>query len=221
MNSTGKKAAQAFRKKYGLLTPTLEELRALLLSQGYTVVEFNAIFNDADVAAIIEELNLESQIAQSKGFTYADCNHRLVFLHEDLSIEEKRNVLLHEEGHIFCGHIEEKTYIGRDVQQEMEANAFSYCLLHPGPGDRCAAFIKRNRLWLGIAAVALVLATGLLCWTLRERTLYDTFYITETGNKYHRAECIHVKNKNNTSRLTVEQFESGDYEPCATCLPQG
>ena len=43
--------------------------------------------------------------------------------------------------------------------------------------------------------------------------------LTSTGNKYHEEECIFVKDKTNTRRLTIEEFESGDYEPCDICLP--
>ena len=128
MSISGKQAAKAFRKKYGLLNPSLDEMKNIIRSQGYSIVEFNAIFNDEDVALIIENLRLDNLISERKGFTYADSKNRLVFVHEDLSVDEKLSVLLHEEGHIFCGHIEENTYLGRDIQQEVEANEFAYCM---------------------------------------------------------------------------------------------
>lgn len=47
-------------------------------------------------------------------------------MHEDLSVDEKLSVLFYEEE-----HIEENTYLGRDIQQEVEANEFAYCTLLP------------------------------------------------------------------------------------------
>lgn len=221
MSISGKMAARDFRKKYSILKPTLEEMRSIIQSQGYTIVEFNAIFNDKDVALIIENLKLDNLISEQKGFTYTDNNNRLVFVHEDLSEDEKINVLLHEEGHIFCGHIEEHTYLGRDVQQEVEANEFAYCLQHPKTTDKGTFFVRKNKVWLSIVSVILVVSLISFAWFMREKELYGDYVITDTGNKYHQRDCIHVKNKTNVHRLTVEQFKSGEYEPCGTCLPQG
>ena len=39
------------------------------------------------------------------------------------------------------------------------------------------------------------------------------------GNKYHEKDCIFVKDKTNVHRMTEEEFESGEYEPCRICLP--
>ena len=219
MSISGKQAAKAFRKKYGLLNPSLDEIKNIIRSQGYSIVEFNAIFNDEDVALIIENLRLDNLVSERKGFTYADSKHRLVFVHEDLSVDEKLSVLLHEEGHIFCGHIEENTYLGRDIQQEVEANEFAYCMQYPTVTDKVTFFVKKNKVWLSIVAVMLIISLIVFSWFMREKTFYGNYIITETGNKYHQSDCIHVKNKNNTSRLTVEQFESGEYEACKTCLP--
>jgi hypothetical protein len=221
MSISGKQAAKAFRKKYGILNPSLDEMKNVIRSQGYSIVEFNAIFNDEDVALIIENLRLDNLISERKGFTYADSKNRLVFVHEDLSVDEKLSVLLHEEGHIFCGHIEENTYLGRDIQQEVEANEFAYCVQYPTATDKSAFFVKKNKVWLSIVSVILAVSLISLAWFMREKELYGEYVITKTGNKYHQSDCIHVKNKTNTHRLTVEQFESGEYEPCGTCLPQG
>ena len=56
MSISGKMAARDFRKKYSILKPTLEEMRSIIQSQGCTIVEFNAIFNDEDVALIHEKM---------------------------------------------------------------------------------------------------------------------------------------------------------------------
>ena len=220
MSISAKDAVKKFRKNYDILKPSLGEIKNILKSQGYTIIEFNAIFNDEDVSAIIENLKLDELISERKGFTYVDSNYRMVFVHEDLSDSEKLSVLLHEEGHISCGHIEENTYIGRDVQQEVEANEFVYYLQNPRISEKCNFLIKRNKLLVSVISIILVVIVICFCCFAREKQLYADFVITDTGNKYHKAECIHVKNKKNINRLTVEQFETGEYEACGTCLPQ-
>ena len=51
------------------------------------------------------------------------------------------------------------------------------------------------------------------------KNYYGEYYITRTGNKYHKKDCVYVKDKTNTHRMTIEEFESGEFEPCKICLP--
>ena len=115
-------------KEYGLQNVTLENLRSAIQKQGYTIVEYNNIFNGENVAALIDALGLENFCEGSKGFTYADTKRRLVFLHEDLSDKEKLMILAHEEGHIYCNHLTSTPVLGRDVIEEHEANEFAHLL---------------------------------------------------------------------------------------------
>lgn len=201
---------------------TLADLRRIIVSQGYTIVEFNHIFNDEAVTALIEALNLDEMVEKAKGFTYADQHRRLVFLHEDLSEKEKLLVLAHEEGHIYCGHLSSVPIIGADVVEEYEANEFTHYLLNQGIVGRIGGFLKkRKKLCTAVAAVLAVSVIGVLIFNAvqKERSYYGEYYITASGNKYHEAECVFVKDKTNTHRMTIEEFESGDYEPCGICLP--
>lgn len=221
MNYSGKKEVAEFRKKYRIIKPDLNELKEIISSQGYTIIEFNAIYNDENVAAIIEELNLDTLISERKGFTYADAHNRLVFLHEDLSYDEKINVLVHEEGHIFSGHIEERDFIGRDVQQEQEANEFAHYLMHPTFIDKLKFFVRKYKIWISIVSVLLAICIVCVSLFAGKQSYYGEYYVTETGSKYHQAACIHIKNKTNIHQLTKEEFDSGEYEPCKMCLPNG
>lgn len=219
IDTSGKKAALKFRKKFKVLKPTLDGIKKALRALGYDLVEFNAIYNDENVSVILDKLELNPLVETQKGFTYTDADYRLVFLHEDLSDEEKRVVLLHEVGHIFCGHMQEKTYIGRDVQQEAEANGFAYCLLNPGAKDAIAHFFRGKWQWVVLGVFVLSLVVGACWFAYRENLFYGDFYVTTSGNRYHRKECIHIKNKTNVHRLTTEQFETEEYGPCGICLP--
>ena len=143
-------------------------------------------------------------------------------MHEDLSEEEKLMVLAHEEGHIYCEHMNTSPIIGRDVQDEYEANEFAHYLLNPSTSAKAKNSLRQHRKAACISVVVLVLLASLvtgLCYTNKEKTYYGEYYITATGNKYHEKDCIFVKDKTNVHRMTVEEYESGDYEPCKVCLP--
>lgn len=222
MNNRARAKAKEFLNEYRLTQVTLGDLRRIITSQGYTIVEFNHIFNDEHVTALIEALHLDEMVEKTKGFTYADRQRRLVFLHEDLSDNEKLLVLAHEEGHIYCDHFSSVPVIGRDVVEEHEANEFTHYILNRSVAGRVGGFIKERKKLCGTIAIVLaVCIIGLLIFNAvqKERSYYGEYYITSSGNKYHEEECIFVKDKTNIHRMTIEEFESGDYEPCGICLP--
>lgn len=222
MRNPARAAAKRFWKEYRLTQADSKTLQAALNRQGYTVIEFNRLCNDDAVQSLIHALGLEQYVASSKGFTYASQDFRLVFLHGDLNEEEARMVLAHEQGHIFCGHVSKQPILGEDVRQEHEANEFAHFLLHPPLSLRLRAFIrchkKRTIAFLSVFA-ALLLACGIFFFVSRERTYYGEYYLTETGAKYHTADCGYVRSKDNIRRMTKEDYATGDYSPCEKCIP--
>lgn len=222
MNSKGKHIANKFIKEFNVSEITLDKLYEILSNQGYTVVHFNSMYNENDVDNLITLLNLSSFIKERKGFTYADANHRIVFINEDLSEQEKLLVLLHEEGHIYSGHLSEQNVIGRDVIQEFEANEFVHYILNKTVVQKFQLALSKHRKAVTIISICLaIVIVGCVATKciIKQQSYYGEYYITQTGDKYHEKECIFVKNKDNVERLTKTQFESGDYEPCGTCLP--
>lgn len=217
------KKVKAFLHDFELGKVTLEGLRTAIQKQGYTIIEYNGIADDANVSSLLQILELEQLAKSSKGFTYADAKRRLVFLHKGLSDEEQLMVLAHEEGHIYCDHFSSAPIIGKDVVEEHEANEFAHYLLHQSFGQKISQYISQHKKGvIAIACVVLLLIIGCLVYQYiaREQSYYGEYYITTTGNKYHEKDCIFVKDKNNTERLTKEQFEAGEYSPCAICLPE-
>lgn len=224
MDNSIKKKARKFQNDFGLQKVSLENLRSVIQRQGYTIIEYNNIFNDENVAALLDALKLEEYCGRTKGFTYADSKRRLVFLHEDLSDDEKLMVLAHEEGHIYCNHFCSPPILGRDVVEEHEANEFAHYLLHQSVWQKVCHFIQKHKKATISAAIAvlLILVACIAYGEIKqEKRYYGEFYITSTGNKYHEKDCIFVKHKDNVERLTIEQFENGEYEPCDICLPHG
>lgn len=220
-NKEIKKYVQSFQKEYKLTEINYRTLRKACEEMGYTVIEFNHIFNEKDVQTLITSLNLDDCIKQSRGFTYANENYRMVFIHEDLSDEEKNIVLAHEAGHIFLGHLNTVPVLGKDVKEEFEANEFVHFLLCKSRLKNCKAFVRKHKAAVIIAASVIVLAvagTVIFANISENSKYYGDYYITTTaGHNYHLKDCSYVKNKSNTRRLTKEDFESGKYSPCDVC----
>lgn len=217
-----KQRVRTFQKEFGPDLSSYEGLQNAVEKQGFTVIEFNPLASDSDMQTLIDVLNISKNISSSKGFTYADRNRRLVFIHDELSEAEKTYVLAHEAAHIYLGHISAKTVIGRDVQEEYEANEFSHFLLKKSAPSKLSAWISRHKIAVICATVALILVAAGIFAAVKigtESKYHGDYYITATGSKYHRKECIFVKGKDNARRMTEEEFESGEYGPCQTCLP--
>lgn len=221
MDNNIKCKAKAFLSQFKLSEVTLENLKSVIQKQGYTIIEFNNITNNENVSALLTALDLQSLATQSKGFTYADSQRRLVFVHEGLSDDEKLMVLAHEEGHIYCNHLSSTPILGRDVVEEHEANEFAHYLLHRSVWQKFGCMVKGHSkasiaavLIIALIVVGCIIGYKMYC----ENAYYEEYYITSTGNKYHDKDCGYVKGKDNIERLTIEQYESGEYEPCGKCL---
>ena len=224
MSKVIKKITNQFIKQHSILVVNYFTLKDVSKRIGYTIIEFNSIFNDKDVETVIQNLGLSEAVSQSRGFTYVNKDYRLIFINEDLNDDEKTLVLSHELGHIVCEHFKTIPIIGKDVKEEYEANEFSHYLLNKNAFCNLSLTITKHKKAVALVATSLVaILVVIVCGIAgsKEQSYYGDFYITTTGNKYHQPECIHVNNKNNIERLTKEQFESGEYKPCGTCLPQG
>lgn len=216
-----KSRASSFLRQFGLREVTLESLCTIVRKQGYTIIEFNHISNSENVTVLLSALGLLELSRRAKGFTYADSRHRLVFIHEALSDDEKLMVLAHEEGHIYCNHFNSTPVLGRDVIEEHEANEFAHYLLHRSVWRKVGCVVKKHKK----ASIAIVLTVVLIVVSCIigyrihcENTYYGKYYVTSTGNKYHDKECGYVKGKDNAERLKIEQYESGEYAPCEKCI---
>lgn len=212
-----KRQVADFKKKYTLKQVSGESLYRVLNEQGYTVVEFNGINDNDDVVALKKALGLGSFMEQSRCFTYRDDKYRIVFINEGLNEEERLVALAHEEGHIWNDHLTKDNVIGNDVIQEYEANEFAHYLLKDKAGK------KKRAIVLGLVCLLFVLigtSAGVYIKTQHDNAVYmDDLYRTETGGKYHLRECMFIKDKTDVHRLTKEEFDSGEYEPCEACMP--
>ena len=222
MNNNIKKLTKTFIKKYKLTVINYSALKNTAINMGYTVIEFNSIFNEKDVETVIHNLDLSENVLKSRGFTYVSTEYRLIFVNEDLNDEEKLLVLSHEIGHIVCEHFSTNPIIGNDVKDEYEANEFSHYLLEKNFYRRVQYLVNKNKKLTTVITLIIIftlVATFVGIAIHREKAYYGDYYITSTGNKYHKKECIFTKDKTTVKRLNKKEFEEGIYEACDTCLP--
>ena len=54
-----------------------------------------------------------------------------------------------------------------------------------------------------------------------DRKIYEgNYYVTVHGEKYHLRNCMTIEG-HYVRRLTKKDIESGEYEPCSVCIPDG
>lgn len=210
------------RKMYGIDIVNLYSLKKIIETYGYTIIEFDESQNDEDVSIVIEKLDLTDFIIRHKGFSYADADCRLVFIWKDLDDQEKLIILAHELGHISCNHLSHAPILGTCVIEEDEANQFAHYLLRPTFADTVVISSNLYKKRIIIACCVLLLLScvfGIGVYSKKQEKYCEDYYITTTGEKYHEAGCMFVKDKKNVHRMTIEEFESGKYTPCQMCLP--
>ena len=216
-----KRRVKAFRREYKVEEVTAESLQEIFQKQGFMIIEYNPVINDPDVTTVIENLGLKEMIVHGNGFLYTDENYRLVFVNEKLNEEEKRILLAHEQGHYYCGHSSTKNIVGRNVQEEYEANEFAHYLLQRSVKQAVSDTASRykKQLIVGIILIGLAIGSYAAAKEYRDRQLYEgEYYVTMHGEKYHKLSCVTIQG-HETRRLTKEDIETGSYEPCSVCQP--
>lgn len=218
-----KQLASAFIKENKLYSLTFSSLKSSAENIGYTVIEFTNTLSNGDVKTIVEKLCLNEYIKKSNGFTFANDKYRLIFINKDLNEKEKLIVIAHELGHIVCKHLGTNLIIGQDVLEEYEANEFAHFILQNGLKKRIYRFFLKHKK-LAVATLILitlvVISVPATMFIKTQQSYYGEYYITDTGQKYHKKECIFIKDKKNVKRLTKEEFEADKYSACGICLPQ-
>lgn len=228
MNNTAiRQKASDFFKKFSVGQLSLDSLLKVFQNQGFDIIEYSCSKNSESVNALISALDIEKYLSDGKAFAYKSDDIKLIFICEDLTTDEKLYALAHEEGHVFCGHLLDGNVL-YSVEEEQEANEFAHYVLHPSVFQKAKSFIKQNKkLSIAIICLALVIIMMIPCsihiFTSKDKPVYSetyngNYYITQSGTKYHRNDCVYVQGRK-TQILTEKKLESGNYEPCKVCLP--
>lgn len=224
MENDAKQKAKSFIRKYRIKDNlTTGKIKEIIQSQGYTIVSFSKTFNDENTELLINKLNLKNYIISYSAFVYHDDTYRLVFIEENLSDDEKLILLTHEEGHIFCNHLGKNVIAGKTIIDEHEANEFAHYILYPSVITKMRSVICKHKATSIIISALLVI--GIACsitvpLVYRNSLYYGEYYVTPSGEKFHKPSCYYVKDKKNIRRLTKEEIENNTYAPCKVCLPE-
>lgn len=197
-----------------LKQPTLEDIVFLVGENGYEIIDFEP--GSLSAESLFRELSLNEAVYSQDAFLYTNHDVKLLFLKDSLDAEEKRVAAAHELGHIVCGHCQTKP----SVKEEYEANEFVHYFLNPSFGIRLLNMTARHK-WRAVAiflAIAIAVAGGIIAYNAVIDQKYSQYYATSLGKKYHLRDCTQINGKTNVHRLTKAELESGDYEPCGTCL---
>lgn len=222
-NKTINRYARALLVKCCKLTVSSFDIKKVIKNQGFVIAEYSSFDNDnSDSRALLKNLNLLEYAANVKGFTYANADLRIVFINEDLSEEEKIVVLLHEEAHILFKHYSHLPVFGESIKEELEANLFVNAVLQPSFIEKLKVVAILNKKYLQVA-MGITLLISIIAvsyeYNVRESSYHGKYYVTRSGKKYHKENCLAVKNRTNTRRITVEEVKEGRYTPCKICLP--
>ena len=206
--------------QYKLSKINLDNLIYIIEDQGFEIIEFE-VGEKSPSYSLLKDLNLTQYAQAGKAFAYQQGSAKFVFVCEDMSAKEKLYALAHEVGHIFCLHLRDGN-MDYSVREEYEANEFAHYLLHPNIIANIKRWIvehKNGVIISALIALAILILTFAVAGGIKNNSYYGDYYTTESGEKYHREDCIFIKDKKNVDRLTEKDYYSGAYEPCQICLP--
>ena len=203
------------------------ELKRIIESYNFTIIEYKKNTNSKPVSELIERLGLEREIEKNNSFLYIKNNIKFVFLNTDVSDEEKCALLRHELGHICDPNFKAGDVHYSLIQKEEFANEFALHTKNPPISFVINVFlVKRWKLLVCLAA----LVACVFCGVFAVKTMTNsqptsagsdtTYYVTSSGEKYHKKYCIIIKYRNNLRQINLTDAVGEGYTPCLVCNPQ-
>ena len=211
------------------------DLRRIIESNQFTIIEYKKHTNTEPVSELIERLWVEKETQQNDSFLYINNNLKFVFINADISDEDKCSLLRHELGHICDPDLKNSNPQKSNIEREEFANEFSCHTKNPGFGFKLYILIIRKwRLLVGLLMlIVCILGLSFIINSLiikptksvpTNTSIYENsdniFYVTSAGKKYHRKHCIIIKYKNNLTEVKLHDAINDGYKPCMICNPQ-
>ena len=211
------------------------DLRHIIESNQFTIIEYKKHNNSEPVSELIKRLNIEKEIEQNHSFLYINNNLKFVFINADISDEDKCALLRHELGHICDPDLENSNLQNSRIKREEFANEFSCYTKNPDILLKIYVFlIKKWKLLvammvliacvLGLSVVNKSLITQPAKPVTGDVSTYvnsdNTYYVTSAGKKYHLKHCIIIKYKNNLTEIKLNDAVNKGYKPCLICIPE-
>lgn len=203
-----------------------------------------AFHNSKNGDALIKTYNLSEYAKSVHAFTFKTNDCGIVFIDMSLPTEDKLYSLLHEAAHIYLNHLDNKNAIENTRLQEVEADTFAYEAITYS--RKHSAFKEGAKLSAPLLVAFLAFALVMLCHNTppafraaqasafkmqtvsyagpaqtidpAPKPAAQTVYVARTGAKYHIAGCQYIRNKNDTTELSIEEAKRL-YTPCKVCKP--
>ncbi len=198
-----------------------DSVEEYLIRKGYKIIFFNTETGDKEII----RYNLTYKAKNTKAFTYIQTAN-IIFIDNDISAEDKTYLLYHELGHILLGHLNcGRMSTQNKILKDVEADAFVFALLHPHKTNKAIPllFILLMLCSFGLGTIydmpkeyTTVNSTSGTSSIPSPEPITNFVCVTSTG-KYHRENCIHVKDKH---CLKVDISEAAKvYQACKVCNP--
>lgn len=179
-------------------------------------------------------LHLTEYAKGKQSFAFQSPTTRLVAIDQSVTGPQQTYLLAHE-----LGHIELQHKLGDlSPDEEREANVFAEAYL--------STYSRQRTKWFMLAAAVLSCLIAIVGVTFGIMGFQHSqaaapvapvvhvspaptasnavvsgkkVVITQSGDKYHKPDCIYVESKNNTQEMTVQQAVALGKEPCSVCKP--
>ncbi len=204
------KSAQKFIKRYRLKKNyTYDDLKMIAGKQGCSVYEWNPDSpKDEDYLRRADCWN----IAQTNdGFSCRVSDTKISFIKKTLIEQEKKILLLHENIHVFYGHVNQNKSLS--VTQEKRTTDTHHMI------DIILSYKKYIVLFVVINIILVSIICGTILSPRTQAVLSNGVYITPTGHHYHRETCQYGEEYIN-SFLIDRQTAEEHYLPCDLCNPE-
>lgn len=230
MNKIAKRLARKILTHNKLYTtPTCQELQKIIEENGFVIVPYKKYNNSDEISECINKLNLQNKIQQHDSFIYVNNNLKLVFINSDLSTQDKCSLLFHELGHIVDPNLLSSDLSYSKIQREEFANTFSYHIQHPGTSVKLLSLLSLKSVIITTLAILAFLICGIGLYhnhihseiptaTVEISEETPMYFVTSSGEKYHKDFCIIVKYRNNICAHPLDELKNKGYKPCLLCI---
>ena len=216
-NNSISKLAKTFVRKELKGRVTFETLSHYAKQSGYMII----FYRPDEPNDIIDKHDFREKLSTKPALAVRRKNEKYIFINSTCSTEHKMMFLAHELAHIILGHLDiDKNIFDKEVC-EIEADAFTYEMLH---------YKSHTKLIWVLLTLCIALCASVGIWIyansqndiqynnyISESEQAENVYITPTGKKFHRPSCMYVQNKNCASLPRSEAEKN--YEPCSVCNP--
>lgn len=215
-----KRKALEFYKEFKISQLTVDSITCAIQKCGYKIIEYVPFSTDNKAYALLSELGIIHIANTEKSFVYADNLYRILFIAKGLSEKEKLMLLSHEAGHIYLNHMSRKNLIsGEDIAIENEAREFSHYLLTCNRSFSLISKISQHKGVVIGGVLSFLFLVIFLSVLIPQIYTSNIRYVSPMGEKYHRYECVTIKNKDSLTKNNKKKLESLGYTPCDLCLP--